>query len=79
MERRRKGIDIPEEWWDEGVTSVPFDTANEVFVDKEKVKIDYNITVVGNEADRVTELVTKIKEKFPNEKDFYVNEPYYYW
>ena len=71
-----KGIDIPEEWWDEGVTSVPFDTAmwDEVFVDKEKVKIDYNITVVGNEADRVTELVTKIKEKFPNEKDFYVND-----
>ena len=43
---------------------------DEVFVDKEKVKIDYNITVVGDEADKVTELVTKIEEKFPNEKDF---------
>ena len=42
----RNWDDIPEEWWNDGVTTIPFDTAmwDEVFVDKEKVKIDYNIT-----------------------------------
>jgi len=70
-----KGVTVPEEWWDE-VQAVPYVTAmwDDVFVNKQKVKIDYNITCEGEEGEKVKNLIAKITEKFPNEKDFYMND-----
>ena len=70
-----KGVDIPDEWWGE-VSIVPLKTAmyDDVFVNQEIVKKDYSVGCTGNLKKEYDELITKIKEKFPNEYDFYSNE-----
>ena len=70
-----KGVDIPEEWWDE-VNIVPLKLAmyDDVFVNKEIVKIDYAVGCTGKLKTEYEELINKIKEKFPNEYDFLSNE-----
>lgn len=70
-----KGVDIPEEWWDE-VNIVPLKLAmyDDVFVNKEIVKIDYAVGCTGKLKTEYEELINKIKEKFPNEYDFLSNQ-----
>tara|TARA_B100001287_G_scaffold264684_1_gene256801 strand:+ start:2227 stop:3270 length:1044 start_codon:yes stop_codon:yes gene_type:complete len=70
-----KGVDIPEEWWEE-VNIIPKEEAmyDEVFVNKQIVKVDYSVGCTGKLKTEYEELKTKIKEKFPNEYDFFSNE-----
>lgn len=69
-------IDIPSEWW-EDVTIVPKNSAmfDEVYVNKEIIKIDYAAGVENPEKKEMQELTNKVNEKFPNEVDFY-DHPY---
>ena len=70
-----KEVDIPEEWWEE-VDIAPRETAmyDDVFVNQEIVKKDYAVGCTGKLKTEYDELITKIKEKFPNEYDFYSNK-----
>ena len=69
-------IDVPSEWWDE-VQIVPKNSAmwDEVYVDKEIVKIDYAACVEAPEKTEMEALTTKVNDKFPGEVDFY-DHPY---
>lgn len=70
-----KDVDIPDEWWEE-VNIIPQKTAmyDDVFVNQEIVKKDYAVGCTGKLKTEYDELIAKIKEKFPNEYDFYSNE-----
>ena len=58
-----KGVDIPEEWWDE-VNIVPLKLAmyDDVFVNKEIVKIDYAVGCTGKLKTEYEELINKIRK-----------------
>ena len=58
-------IDVPSEWWDD-VKIVPKNSAmwDEVYVDKEIVKIDYSAGVTTPEKTEMEALTTKVNDKF---------------
>ena len=70
-----KDVDVPDEWWDT-IRIVPINSAmwDDVYVNKEKIKKDYSVGCVGDEKDKIDNLIAKITEKFPNEHNFFSNE-----
>ena len=83
-----RGVDVPEYWYDKGVEIIPKYTAmwDDVYVDKKRVKLDFNISCTGTALAKVDELIAKVEAKFPNELTiksnpnnivgmYYVDEP----
>jgi len=70
-----EAVDIPSEWWDE-VKIVPKDTAmwDEVYVDKEIVKIDYSVGCKSTLLNKLNDLISLVREKFPNDSGFKNNK-----
>lgn len=64
-----RGVDIPEHWYDTQVQIIPRYTAmwDDVYVNKEKVKIDYSVGCTGDSLDKLNNLISLISDKFPNE------------
>lgn len=63
--------DIPAEWLEEcHVIAKEPAMWDEVYVNKELVKIDYQMGCTGSEGEEIDTLITKINSKFSNQPDF---------
>lgn len=71
-----EGIDVPSEWKSE-IQGVPKSAAmyDDVYVNKEIVKIDYAAGVQFEKQNEMQELIEKVNAKFPNEVSL-TNNPY---
>ena len=67
-----KGVDIPEYWYDEAIQIIPKYTAmwDDVYVDKQKVKVDYSVGCTGTPLNKLNNLISLVRAKFPNDSDF---------
>lgn len=67
-----RGVDIPEYWYDEAIQIIPKYTAmwDDVYVDKQKVKVDYSVGCTGTPLNKLNNLIALVRAKFPNDSDF---------
>ena len=63
--------DIPKQWW-EKVQIIPRYTAmwDDVYVDKQKVKVDYSVGCTGAPLNKLNNLISLVRAKFPNDSGF---------
>ena len=67
-----KGVDIPDHWYDTIVQIIPKYTAmwDDVYVDKQKVKVDYSVGCTGTPLNKLNNLISLVRAKFPNDSGF---------
>lgn len=67
-----RGVDIPDHWYDTIVQIIPKYTAmwDDVYVDKQKVKVDYSVGCTGTPLNKLNNLISLVRAKFPNDSGF---------
>ena len=67
-----RGVDIPAHWYDTTVQIIPKYTAmwDDVYVDKQKVKVDYSVGCTGTPLNKLNNLISLVRAKFPNDSGF---------